>query len=69
MSGADTVQDGPASRRTRQPRVPKPKPIGVMVRLTPKQHDALRRVATEQDVTISNLVRNAIADVLMKHGK
>jgi predicted HicB family RNase H-like nuclease len=70
-SGRDAVQHKDEIVPGERPRraEPKPKPVGVLVRLTPRQHDALRRVAAEQEVTISTLVRGAIADILLRHGK
>jgi hypothetical protein len=47
----------------------KAKPITVTLRLTPGQHDALRRVAYETRTSINRLMMDGLAEVLRRHGR
>jgi hypothetical protein len=50
------------------PADPKDKRVQVLVRMTPAERKALRRVALDQDTTVQALVEDAIRDLLRRHG-
>lgn len=52
----------PASRKKRDTRVQ------VLVRMTPAERKALRRIALDQDMTVQALVEGALQDLLRGHG-
>ena len=43
--------------------------VNLPLRLTPAQHDALRKIAYEQRVSLHSLVLEGVAAVLQKHGR
>lgn len=45
----------------------KDKRVQVLVRMTPAERKALRRIALEQDTTVQAIVEDAIRDVLRRH--
>ncbi len=42
--------------------------VQVLVRMTPGERKALRRIALEQDTTVQALVEETIRDLLRRHG-
>jgi len=42
--------------------------VQVLVRMTPAERKALRRIALDQDTTVQALVEEAIRDLLRRHG-
>ncbi len=42
--------------------------VQVLVRMTPAERKALRRIALEQDTTVQALVEETIRDLLRRHG-
>jgi hypothetical protein len=64
-----SVSRGQDMDETPKRQVPRPKPIGMNLRLTPKQHEALQRIATERKVPIMSLLREGVAEVLRRHGR
>lgn len=44
------------------------KRVQVLVRMTPAERKALRRIALDQDTTVQSIVEDAIRDVLRRHG-
>lgn len=63
------MSEAPPGETENTPERPKVKPIGITLRLTPRQHDALRRVAFEQRVSINKLMMDGLAEVLRRHGR
>jgi predicted HicB family RNase H-like nuclease len=55
---AEDLEDGARERRI----------VNMALRLPPKTHDALRKVAYEKRVSIHSLIMGGIAEVLRKHG-
>ena len=45
------------------------KVVNLPLRLSPAQHDALRKIAYEQRVSLHSLVLEGVASVLQKHGR
>ena len=46
---------------------PADKRVQVLVRMTPAERKALRRIALDQDTTVQAIVEEAIRDVLRRH--
>jgi hypothetical protein len=46
---------------------PKERRVQVLVRMTPAERKALRRIALEGDTTVQALVEDAIRDVIRRH--
>lgn len=42
--------------------------VQVLVRMTPAERKALRRIALEQDTTVQALVEETLQDLLRRHG-
>jgi len=65
-AASPSSEDGPAAQK---PAEAKADPrVQVLVRMTPAERKALRRIALEQDTTVQALVEEAIRDVLRRHG-
>ena len=47
----------------------KERPVTFTVRFTPRQHDALRRIAFDRRISMQALVMEGVADVLHRHGR
>ena len=47
---------------------PKGGRVQVLVRMTPAERKALKRIALERDTTVQALVEKAIRDLLRRHG-
>lgn len=50
-----------------KPKEPKDPRVQVLVRMTPAERKALRRIALEQDTTVQALVEDAIRDLIRRH--
>ncbi|MBA3903524.1 MAG: hypothetical protein C0522_07615 [Rhodocyclaceae bacterium] len=61
-AGLDPEAQGAPVRKERDSRVQ------VLVRMTPAERKALRRVALDQDTTVQALVEDALRDLLRRHG-
>lgn len=64
---------------TQAPEAPPPSPariaaketdgrVQVLVRMTPAERKALRRIALDQDTTVQSLVEDLLRDLIARHG-
>jgi hypothetical protein len=57
---SDPPREEPASKRTGRPRAEQPRSTVAATRLTAPEYDALIRVATRREISVSTLIRQAL---------